>query len=120
MKLSPLPIAPLPLPSGPFYRPVTIMLYNPCHCLFTLCEASQGHFGNLAGPVLTHLTDVHFTPCQTTCPLPWQTELRSPSFPARASPAMLSGSYLRLPSRPHQHFTFPCCGLRPIATPQTS
>jgi hypothetical protein len=46
------PIAPISLPSGPFYRSVTISIYNTCHCFFTLCEASQGYFGNLAGPVL--------------------------------------------------------------------
>jgi hypothetical protein len=49
MQPSRLPIAPISLQSGPFYRPVTITLYNTCHRFFTLCEESQGHFGNLAG-----------------------------------------------------------------------
>jgi hypothetical protein len=37
MQPSCLPIAPISLPSGPFYRPITIMLYNTCH-LFSHCE----------------------------------------------------------------------------------
>jgi hypothetical protein len=61
MNLSRLLVAPISLPSGPFYRPVTITLYNTCHRFATLCEASQGYFGNLAGLVLTHFIDVHFT-----------------------------------------------------------
>jgi hypothetical protein len=68
---------PIPLLSGPFYRPITITLYNTCHCFFTLCKASQGYFGNLARPVLTHFIDVHFTLYQSTCLHSWQLHLCS-------------------------------------------
>jgi hypothetical protein len=49
--------------------------------------ASQGYFGNLAGPVLTHFTDVHFTPRRSTFLLSWQVDLRSPPSPFRTSSA---------------------------------
>jgi hypothetical protein len=75
-KPSRIPIAPISLPSGPFYRPVTITLYNTCHRISTLCEASQGYFGNLAGPVLTQFTDVRFTSCRSTCQPSWCLDLR--------------------------------------------
>jgi hypothetical protein len=52
------PITPISLMSSPFYRPVTITLYNSCHHFFTSSEKSQRYFGNLTGPVPSHFTDV--------------------------------------------------------------
>jgi hypothetical protein len=52
------PITPISLLSSPCYRPVTITLYNTCHRLFTSSEESQRYFGNLAGPIPSHFTDV--------------------------------------------------------------
>jgi hypothetical protein len=111
-RLSTMKLSLLPIPPPPLRVLFTITLYNSCHCFFTLCETSRGHFGNFGGPVLTHFTDVHFTPCQTMCPLPWQVDLLSLPSPTQAS-SISSGCYLHLPSRPLQCFTLSRSGLRP-------
>jgi hypothetical protein len=111
MNLSRYPIAPISLPSGPFYRPVTITLYNTCHYFFTLCVASWEHFGNLLGPDLAHFTNVHFAPHQPMCPLLWHADLHSPPFPLWASSVVSSGFYLYLPLKPLQRFTSAHSGL---------
>jgi hypothetical protein len=97
MNLSRYPIAPISLPSGPFYRPVTITLYNTCHYFFTLCVASWEHFGNLLGPDLAHFTNVHFAPHQPMCPLLWHADLHSASFPSLGFSSRLFG-LLSLPA----------------------
>jgi hypothetical protein len=78
--------APFSFPSGSFYRSITISLYNTCPLLFTLCEASQGYFGNLARPIQTQFTTQHFTHRQSKCPSTWSINLR----PATLRPLPLS------------------------------
>jgi hypothetical protein len=75
MQPSCLPIAPISRLSSPFYRPVTITLYNTCHSFFTPSKESQLYFGNLTGPVPSHFTYVHFTPCPPACLLAWHLTL---------------------------------------------
>jgi hypothetical protein len=100
MKLSRLPIAPISLPSGPLYRPVTITLYNTCHHLYL-----KGILVTSQGPYSHTLQLITFTQCPPTCVPTWQFSLRWLSRPARTTRAF-SSLTLESQAPPHPRLRF--------------